>query len=79
MSKTVKGVVIPRLIVLLAIVLVPLSIFLIFSLVDFNLWYSNDASLNFVVVKVLSPTVYSVSWLFFLILFANRFAHNGIF
>jgi len=76
MSKTVKGVVIPRLIVLLAIVLVPLSIFLIFSLVDFNLWYSNDASLNFVVVKVLSPTVYSVSWLFFLILFANRFANT---
>ncbi|MHA1241577.1 MAG: hypothetical protein ACTSQU_12435 [Promethearchaeota archaeon] len=49
---------------------------MIFSLVDFNLWYSNDASLNFVVVKVLSPTVYSVSWLFFLILFANRFANT---
>jgi len=76
MSKTVKGVVIPRLIVLLAIVLVPLSIFLIFSLVDFNLWYSNDASLNFFIVKILSPTVYSVSWLFFLILFANRFANT---
>jgi len=76
MSKTVKGVIIPRLIVLLSIILVPLSIFLIFSLVDFNLWYSNDASLNFFVIKILSPIVYSVSWLFFLILFANRFANT---
>ncbi|MBY9016972.1 MAG: hypothetical protein KGD68_14885 [Candidatus Lokiarchaeota archaeon] len=76
MTKTVKGILIPRLIVLLAIFLVPLSIFLIFSLVDFNLWYSNDASLNFFVIKILSPIVYSVSWLFFLILFANRFANT---
>ena len=76
MSKTVKGIIIPRLIVLLSIILVPLSIFLIFSLVDFNLWYSNDASLNFFVIKILSPIVYSVSWLFFLILFANRFANT---
>jgi hypothetical protein len=76
MSKTVKGVIIPRLIVLLAIILVPVSIFLIFSLVDFNLWYSNDANLNFVVMKIISPIVYSVSWLFFLILFANRFANT---
>ncbi len=76
MTKTVKGILIPRLIVLLAIILVPLSIFLIFSFVDFNLWYSNDASLNFIVIKILSPIVYSVSWLFFLILFANRFANT---
>ena len=76
MSKTVKGIILPRLIVLLAIFLVPLSIFLIFSLVDFNLWYSNDASLNFIVIKILTPIVYSVSWLFFLILFANRFANT---
>ena len=76
MSKTVKGILIPRLIVLLAIILVPLSIFLIFSFVDFNLWYSNEASLNFFVIKILSPIVYSVSWLFFLILFANRFANT---
>ena len=76
MSKTVKGIIVPRLIVLLAIILVPLSIFLIFSLVDFNLWYSTDVSLNFFVIKILSPIVYSVSWLFFLILFANRFANT---
>ena len=76
MSKTVKGIIVPRLVVLLAIFFVPLSIFLIFSLVDFNLWYSNDATLNFFVIKILSPIVYSVSWLFFLILFANRFANT---
>ena len=76
MSKTVKGVIVTRLIVLLAIILVPLSIFLIFFLVDFHLWYSIDPVLNFWIIKVLSPTVFSVSWLFFLILFVNRFANT---
>jgi len=76
MSKTVKGIIVTRLIVLLAIILVPLSIFLIFFLVDFHLWYSIDPVLNFWIIKVLSPTVFSVSWLFFLILFVNRFANT---
>ena len=76
MSKTVKGLIVTRLIVLLAILLVPLSIFLIFFLVDFHLWYSIDPVLNFWIIKVLSPTVFSVSWLFFLILFVNRFANT---
>ncbi len=76
MSKTVKGVIFSRLIVLLAAILVPMSIFLIFSLVDFDLWYSNDPDLNFWIVKILSPIVFSISWLFFLILFANRFANT---
>ena len=77
MAKEVKGIIVTRLIVLLAILLVPLSIFLIFSLVDFRLWYSPfDPILNFWIIKILSPTVFSVSWLFFLILFANRFANT---
>jgi len=76
MSKTVKGIIVTRLIVLLAIFLVPLSIFLIFFLVDFHLWYSVDPDLNFWIIKILSPTVFSVSWLFFLILFMNRFANT---
>ncbi|MFX0048023.1 MAG: hypothetical protein ACFE8G_07625 [Candidatus Hermodarchaeota archaeon] len=76
MSKRVKGLIVTRLIVLLAIILVPISIFLIFSVVDFHLWYSNDPILNFWIIKILSPTVFSVSWLFFLILFASRFANT---
>ena len=76
MSKTVKGVIVTRLIVLLSIILVPISIFLIFSLVNFQLWYSNDPVLNFWIIKILSPTIFSVSWLFFLILFVNRFANT---
>ncbi len=76
MSKRVKGIIVTRLIVLLTILLVPLSIFLIFFLVDFHLWYSIDPVLNFWIIKVLSPTVFSVSWLFFLILFVNRFANT---
>ena len=77
MVREVKGVIITRLVVLIAIIIVPISIFLIYSLVDFTLWYSpNDTILNFWVIKIISPTVYSVSWLFFLILFANRFANT---
>ena len=76
MSKTIKGIIFSRLIVLLAAILVPISIFLIFFFVDFNLWYSNDPNLNFWIIKILSPIVFSVSWLFFLILFANRFANT---
>ena len=76
MSKTVKGIIVTRLIVLLSIILVPISIFLIFSLVDFNLWYSNDPVLKFWIIKFACPLVYSISWLFFLILFANRFANT---
>jgi hypothetical protein len=76
MAREVKGIIITRLIVLLAIILVPLSIFLIYSLVDFRLWYSNDPILNFWIIKIVSPIVYGASWLFFLILFANRFANT---
>ena len=76
MSKRVKGIIVTRLIVLLAIILVPLSIFLIFSLVNFHLWYSNDPVLNFGIIEILSPIVFSISWLFFLVLFANRFANT---
>jgi len=76
MSKVVKGIIFSRLIVLLAAILVPISIFLIFFFVDFNLWYSIDPDLNFWIIKILSPIVFSVSWLYFLILFANRFANT---
>ena len=76
MAREVKGIIITRLIVLIAIILVPLSIFLIYSLVDFRLWYSNDPILNFWIIKIISPIVYGASWLFFLILFANRFANT---
>ena len=77
MSKRVKGIILTRLIVLLTIILVPVSVFLIFFLVEFNLWYSPiDSILNFWIIKILTPTVFSVSWLFFLILFANRFANT---
>jgi len=74
MPKEIKGIIVSRLIVLISIISIPIIIFLIFNLVDFNLWWSSDPKLNFWIVKVLCPLVFSVSWLFFLILFANRFA-----
>ncbi|MFX1496386.1 MAG: hypothetical protein ACFFBH_02560 [Promethearchaeota archaeon] len=76
MSKQVKGVIVSRLIVLLAIILVPLSIFFIYALVDFSLWYTGDPIFTFWMVKLVCPLVFSISWLFFLILFANRFANT---
>jgi len=76
MAREVKGIIVTRLIVLIAIILVPISIFFIYYLVDFRLWYSNDPILNFWIIKIISPVVFGASWLFFLILFANRFANT---
>jgi hypothetical protein len=76
MSKEVKGLIVSRLIVLILIVMVPLSTFLIYDLVDFSLWYSTDPVLNFWMIKIIIPLVYGISWVFFLILFANRLANS---
>ncbi len=74
MSKEIKGIIVSRLIVLLSIILVPIAIFLIYNLVDFNLWYSNDPIITLLIIKIVCPFIFSVSWLFFLILFIERFA-----
>ncbi len=74
MPKEVKGIVLSRLIVVISIILIPIITFFIFYLVDFGLWYTSNATLNFLVIKILCPIVFSVSWLFFLILFAKRVA-----
>jgi hypothetical protein len=74
LPKEIKGLILSRLIILLTIVLLPIAIFLIYNLADFNLWFSNDSTLKTGLIKLLCPTVFSVSWLFFLILFAERFS-----
>jgi hypothetical protein len=76
MSREVKGIILSRLIILISIILVPIVIFLIYNIVDFNLWFSNDLALKILLIKILCPTVFSISWLFFLILFINRFANT---
>jgi hypothetical protein len=76
MSKQVKGVIISRLIIVLAIILVPISTFLIYVFVEFDLWYSTDPTLTFWIIKIVCPLVFSISWLFILILFANRLANT---
>ncbi|MFX1569911.1 MAG: hypothetical protein ACFFCV_16275 [Promethearchaeota archaeon] len=76
MSREVKGIILSRLIVLVSIILVPIVIFLIYNIANFNLWFSNDLTLKVVLIKILCPTVFSISWLFFLILFINRFANT---
>ncbi|MFX1280404.1 MAG: hypothetical protein ACFFA3_13430 [Promethearchaeota archaeon] len=74
MPKEVKGLIVSRLIILLTIILLPVAIFLIYNLADFNLWFSNDNTLKVGLIKLLCPIVFCVSWLFFLILFAERFS-----
>ncbi len=74
MPKEIKGLILSRLIILISIILVPIVIFLIYNLADFDLWFSSDPIVKFVIIKILSPLVFSISWLFFLILFVNRFA-----
>ena len=76
MSREIKGVLLSRLIVLISLILVPIVIFLIYNLADFNLWFSNDLTLKTALIKILCPIVFSVSWLFFLILFVNRLANT---
>ena len=76
MTREVKGFILSRLLVLISIIIVPIAIFLIFNLVEFSLWYSQNPTLNFWILRVLCPLVFSVSWLFFLILFANRLSET---
>lgn len=72
MPKEIKGIIVSRLIVFITIIILPITIFIIFNLVDFKLWFSTDPNLTIFIVKFLCPLVFSISWLFFLILFANR-------
>ncbi len=76
MPKEIKGLIVSRLVIILSIVLGPIAMFLIFNLTDFDLWFSDDPALTTVIIKILCPTVFSISWLFFLILFADRFANT---
>ncbi|MFW9829745.1 MAG: hypothetical protein ACFFEY_19380 [Candidatus Thorarchaeota archaeon] len=76
MSKEIKGIIVSRLIILATIILIPIVIFLIYNIVNFNLWYSNDLLVKTIVIKIVCPLVFSISWLFFLILFINRFANT---
>ncbi|MFX0027972.1 MAG: hypothetical protein ACFE8B_02085 [Candidatus Hermodarchaeota archaeon] len=74
MPREIKGLILSRLIILLTIVLLPVAIFLIYNLADFSLWFSSDTTLEVGLIKLLCPIVFCVSWVFFLVLFAERFS-----
>ncbi|MFX1455514.1 MAG: hypothetical protein ACFFDB_09100 [Promethearchaeota archaeon] len=76
MPKEIKGLMVSRLIILLSIIFVPIAIFLSYNLTNFNLWFSSDVNLKIILIKILCPSIFSISWLFFLILFAGRFANT---
>ena len=74
MPKEIKGIIVSRLVVLISIILLPIVIFLIFIFADFKLWFSDNPTLNFWIIKILCPLIFSISWIFFLILFSTRFS-----
>jgi hypothetical protein len=71
-----RGLLLSRVLVLISIIAVPIVIFSIFNVVPFRLWFSDNPSLNFLILNLICPLVFSIGWLFFLILFANRFAET---
>ncbi len=75
-GRVYKGLLISRLIVFISIIVVPIIIFIVFNVAGFSLWFSADPVLNLWLIRILCPLVFSVGWLFFLILFANRFAET---
>ena len=76
MSKEIKGIIVSRLVILISIIILPIIIFLIFAFADFTLWFSDNSTLNFWIIKILCPLVFSISWLFFIILFATRLSNT---
>jgi len=76
MSREIKGIIVSRLIVFISIIIIPVITFLVYNLTDFFLWFSEDPILTFWLIKILCPFVFSVAWLYFLILFANRFSQS---
>ncbi len=72
MPKEIRGLIASRLIVIISIIILPIIIFLIFAFADFSLWFTDDKTINFLIIKILCPLVFSISWVFFLILFATR-------
>ena len=76
MPKEFKGIVLSRLFILIAIFTVPIIIFLIFILTEFDLWFTTDVRVSVAIVKILVPSVFAISWLYFMLLFANRFSET---
>ena len=76
MPKEIKGIIVSRLFVLITILTLPIVIFLIYNVADFTLWYSDDPEWTTIIIKILCPTIFSISWLLFLLLFANRLAET---
>ncbi|MFX1236278.1 MAG: hypothetical protein ACFFAS_02085 [Promethearchaeota archaeon] len=76
MPFTIKNILVSRLFVFVAIFVVPVIIFIVFNITDFNLWWSSDPIMNTLIIKILTPLTYAVGWFYFLILFANRFAES---
>jgi len=75
MSRKIKGIIVSRLIVLVSIFLVPILIFIIFSLVPFHLTWADEQT-QFILLQILIPLVFSISWVYFLLIFANRTASS---
>lgn len=76
MARKYKGLYVSRIIVLISIFAIPVVIFLIFFFGNFSLWYSNNVYAEFLVLKLLIPFIFSVSWLYFIVVLKERVANT---
>lgn len=72
MPRQIKGLLVSRLITVGAAILVPVVIWVLFTLIDFEVaWFPPGDAKN-ILVRVVTPLIYSVSWLFLILLFKDR-------
>lgn len=76
LARKYKGLYVSRIIVLISIFAIPVVVFLIFFLGDFSLWYSDNMYVEFLVLKLLIPLIFSVSWLYFIVILKERVANT---
>ncbi len=74
MPREIKGIILSRILILVSIVAVPVIIFLVFIFTDFHVWWTDDVALTVFLANFLAPLTFSISWFYFLVLFATRFS-----
>ncbi|MHA1731736.1 MAG: hypothetical protein ACTSU5_07315 [Promethearchaeota archaeon] len=72
MPRRVKGFLVSRILVVFLAVVIPVVIWVTFTLGKFEVAWFPEGTFKTVVIKILTPLVYSASWLMMFVLFASR-------
>ncbi len=76
MPRRIKGILVSRIITVFLAVAIPIAIWLTFTLGSFEVAWFPEGTLKWVVIKVLTPLIYSVSWVMMFSLFATRISRT---